>query len=287
MAETTMTTISSPNTGDKYTHIHHKSGLRSWSARWKVQHHRGNVRHEVRLNQHPDSRPLPTRTTAPFRRAIATSWNTSCSRTRTATSLTCTPDRRKRQCVHLFRQDLLFLQLLRQLQGIPWRSCFPLSSPRTSRRKASPRNRASSAGDPDVRRRSGLACVLQYAVRSVPETPGTHRHRRHHREHCPDHRRSAVPLLPPPSTISTTWCWRLPETALWMTVLESGRPSAETLATTRNWRPFSRKRPWTSFVRRRWRLPQWDSRCSIWHQVPAPERHGQSCVQRCRRTSLC
>lgn len=26
MAETTMTTISSPNTGDKYTHIHHKSG---------------------------------------------------------------------------------------------------------------------------------------------------------------------------------------------------------------------------------------------------------------------
>ena len=27
MAETTMTTISSPNTGDKYTHIHHKSGL--------------------------------------------------------------------------------------------------------------------------------------------------------------------------------------------------------------------------------------------------------------------
>ncbi len=91
MAETTMTTISSPNTGDKYTHIHHKSGLEilvcemegfsTTEAMFGTKY--GSINTQFKTAADKDYCTVPE--------ASPTSWNTSCSRTRTATSLTCTP----------------------------------------------------------------------------------------------------------------------------------------------------------------------------------------------------
>lgn len=217
MAETTMTTISSPNTGDKYTHIHHKSGLEilvcemegfsTTEAMFGTKY--GSINTQFKTAADKDYCTVPEGIAHFLEHKLFENEDCDVFDLYAKTG-------RKRQCVHLFRQDLLFLQLLRQLQGIPEDPAFLCPVPvlhAGKRRQGTGHHRA---GDPDVRRRSGLACVLQYAVRSVPENTRYASTSPAPSRALPRSQTICCTAATAPSTISTTWCWRLPETALWM-----------------------------------------------------------------------
>ena len=215
MAETTKKTIVFPQTGDKYTHIHHKSGLEILVCEMEATAPPKPCSAQSTARSTPSSRPRRTRTTAPCRRASPTSWNTSCSRTRTATCSTCTPrlvptpTRSPRSTRPAISSAAPTTSRLR------WRSCSPLSSRRTSRRKALPRNRALSG------RRSACAtttpaggysstccAVCTRSIRFASTSPAPLRALRKLQTIC-------CTAATARSTTSTTWYWQLPESARW------------------------------------------------------------------------
>ena len=195
MAETTMTTISSPNTGDKYTHIHHKSGLEilvcemegfstteamfgtkygSINTQFKTAADKDYctvpegiahfLEHKLFENEDCDVFDLYAKTGA--------NANAFTSFDKTCYFFSCSDN---------FKASLEILLSFVQ---------SPYFTPESVAKEQGIIGQEIRMCDDDPGWR------VFFNMRSVPETPGTHRHRRHHREHCPDHRRSAVPLLP-------------------------------------------------------------------------------------------
>ena len=192
MAETTMTTISSPNTGDKYTHIHHKSGLEilvcemegfstteamfgtkygSINTQFKTAADKDYctvpegiahfLEHKLFENEDCDVFDLYAKTGA--------NANAFTSFDKTCYFFSCSDNfKASLEILLSFVQSPYFTpESVAKEQGCTRNTRYASTSPEPSR--ALPRSQT-------------ICCTAATA----------------------------------PSTISTTWCWRLPETALWM-----------------------------------------------------------------------